>query len=166
MTMSCDCNDDAGLGDVIPTLLAVDKITKNILVEVSFLLGFEILDGWTTLHIWMWNTAIKKGWQNEKKNPHQYSYTWMTYQVTKQRWLQLVFNWTYIIWHNMSDTQVRTDFLYWTLTWDGHYIHAWYGTRIWNVRTLSLSLFFLPSQPEGIARGYTYSVFFCPNGKH
>ena len=35
MTMSCDCDDEGGLGDMPPTLLALDKVTNNILVEVS-----------------------------------------------------------------------------------------------------------------------------------
>eukprot|EP00057_Strongylocentrotus_purpuratus_P031565 XP_785018.3 PREDICTED: C3 and PZP-like alpha-2-macroglobulin domain-containing protein 8 [Strongylocentrotus purpuratus] len=33
MTMSCDCNDEVGLGDMPATLLALDKVTNNILVE-------------------------------------------------------------------------------------------------------------------------------------
>ncbi|XP_054751982.2 C3 and PZP-like alpha-2-macroglobulin domain-containing protein 8 isoform X1 [Lytechinus pictus] len=33
MTMSCDCSDEGGISDMPPTLLALDKVTNNILVE-------------------------------------------------------------------------------------------------------------------------------------
>jgi hypothetical protein len=31
---------------------------------------------------------------------------------------------------------------------------------------VSSNMLFLPLQPEGLPRQYTYSVFFCPNGQY